>query len=156
MRGKKIDSDFFKSFISECVEKNKSSNEDILLEAKNKIKFIDEKIQEAEQLKSIRSKLINIVSTFEKKDITNKIIESKTLSFFEIKNINICSIICDILKTNAIDINVLIENIKEKINIYDINFTIKQLIEHKIISKVGNCILKGDSFNEYVNFLLRA
>ena len=62
MRGKTVDVDFMAKFIQECCESNKTSSQDIALEAKSQINEIDIQIKNIENLKSKRSKLINVVN----------------------------------------------------------------------------------------------
>ena len=143
MRGRKIDTEFLSSFISECIKNNKASSEEILKEAKDKINLIDNKIKEAENLKSIRSKLLDVIITFEKPVKKDEI---KTLSFLKIQNTDICKFICDNISKPS--------TIKSFYNkgylVTDIIFCIKQLLEHKIISKSGDYLLKGENFQEYL------
>jgi hypothetical protein len=72
MKGKKVDTEFLSYFISECIKKNKVITEDIIQEAKEEITNIDSKIKEVEKLKILRSKLIDVIHTFEKPAKSNK------------------------------------------------------------------------------------
>jgi hypothetical protein len=149
MRGKKIDVDFLSHFISKCAGQNKSSQEEIVKIAKEEINDIDLKIKEVEKLKVIRSKLLDVVSAFDKTIISNKN-DAKALSFFKIQNPKICKFICD----NVISQTTSIVSLKnEEFSSSDIIFCIKQLLEHKVISRVGEYIIKGDSFDEYSKFV---
>ena len=152
MRGRKVDSDFLSAFITECVTNNKFSTDDIIAEAKLRVSIIDEKIKEVEPFRLIRGKLLDVVMTFEKPDMSNKIAESKTLEFFKIQNANICKFICDNMKDSAIVMESLYN---QGHSIQDIIFCIKQLLEHKVISKAGNYLLRGELFHEYLKFVLR-
>lgn len=151
MRGKKVDNDFLSQFISDCAENNKCSSDEILFEAKQKIEFIDNKIKEVEKLKIIRSKLLDVVNIFNDKNNIKKE-NDENLYFFEFKNQHICKFICDSLKGS----NLIIDSIKS--NIYateDILFCIKQLLEHKIIYRSGNCLIKGSKFEVYYKTIIR-
>jgi len=153
MRGRKIDSDFLSQFISECVSKNISSTEDIVRCAKSQIDTIDSKIREAETLKRVRCNLIDVVSVFEKQDNSKKNAESKILSLFKIQNQHICKLICDNIKDSAISMDSLYN---KGYSVEDIIFCVKQLLEHKVVSKVGNYLLRGELFGEYVKFVLKS
>lgn len=152
MRGRKIDSDFLSQFISECVNNNKFSTDEILFEAKSKISDIDEKIKEVEKLRLLRGKLLDVVLTFEQPDKLNKTNDAKVLAFFKINNVHICKFICDNMRDNAITMESLYNR---GYSIEDVVYCIKQLLEHKIISKAGNYLLRGELFAEYLKFVLR-
>jgi hypothetical protein len=153
MRGRKVDTEFLTNFITACVEAGKFSSEDILKEAQNKIEKIDTQIKEVEKLKAIRSKLLDVVLTFDKtpKEIQSE--DSKILTFFKIQHPHICKFICDSVKDSAAKIESLYNNTHNKT---DILFCIKQLVEHKVISKVGEVLLRGELYSEYIKFVLRA
>lgn len=151
MRGKKIDTEFLSNFIIKCVSRNKPSQEQIVELAKSEIAEIDSQIKEVEKLRIIRSKLLDVVSTFEKTTVSHKE-EAKILSFFRIQNPKICKFICDILKDKTVKVDALQS---KEFQFTDIVFCIKQLIEHKVVSKVGDHLLKGDMFDEYAKFVLR-
>ena len=152
MRGRKVDTDFLSQFISECVNRDKISTVDILLEAKNQISSIDEKIKEVDKLRIKRGKLLDVVMTFEKPDKTNIINESKTLLFFKIQNTHICKFICDNMKNSATTLESLYCS---KYSVQDIIFCVKQLLEYKVISSAGNYLLRGELFYEYLKFVLQ-
>lgn len=152
MRGRKIDSEFLSGFITECVNNNKITTDEILCEAKSQIASIDKKIVEAEKLKLHRCKLLDVVITFEKPDYSDKINESKILLFFKIQNPHICKFICDNMKDSTISIESLYNHGH---SMHDIIFCIKQLIEYKVISKAGNYLLRGELFHEYLRFVLK-
>lgn len=65
MRGKSIDVDFISEFVEECVQNGKASPKDIASEAKIKINNIDDQIRQIETLKSRRSKLVDVVNSFD-------------------------------------------------------------------------------------------
>jgi hypothetical protein len=151
MRGKKIDSEFLSNFITDCIGNGKSTTDDILLEARNQIAEIDEKIIEVERLKIIRSKLLDVVIAFGGNN-KQKSEDYKLLNLFNISNIHICKFICDNLKDSAVQIEALYNH---GYSIEDIIFCIKQLIEHKVVSRAGNFLLRGESFNMYTKHVLR-
>ena len=37
---------------------------------------------------------------------------------------------------------------------YDINYCVKQLLEYKVISRVGDLFSRGDMFDKYLDFIL--
>jgi len=152
MRGRKVDTEFLTSFITSCVESGKSSSEDILKEAQDKIANIDVQIKEVEKLKAIRTKLLDVVLTFDKATKEIKTEDCKILTFFEIQNPHICKYICDKVKNSPITINSLSNNAYD---ITDILFCVKQLIEHGVISRIRDALLRGELFNEYLKFVLR-
>lgn len=152
MKGKKIDSEFVTTFIENCVNNNIFSTDQILQSAKSQINDIDAKIKEVESLKKTRSKLLDVVLTFEQKESTQpRIQDSKILKLFNIKDKNISKIICDKLKLGPFEISTL-TSINYPIN--DVNFCIKQLLEYKIISKLGKHILCGSMYQDYINSVL--
>lgn len=144
MKGKKKDHEFLSQFIEECISLNKNSSKDILDEAKLRIKNIDNRIIETEKLKLQRSKLFDVIDTFE---ITTKKTsdEAEMLPFFKIKNIATCKNICDKLKIAPLTLNKLD---------HDMIFCLKQLLELEVIKKDNNLFVKGAKFNEYVKFVL--
>jgi|ERR1035437_3195112 hypothetical protein len=145
MRGRKVDSEFLSNFISECISCDKNSTEEILLEAKLRLSKIDSKIKEVELLKTIRPKLLDVISTFDN-SIKSKKDEINALSFFDIKNVGICKAICLLIDNGPTDIN-SIKHYKP-----DLMFAIKQLIGYNIISRVKNNITKGKEYNSYIEF----
>lgn len=150
MRGKKIDSDFLSAFIAKCVSQNKTAQEDIVMLAKKEIATIDLQIIEAEKLKVIRSKLLDVVNTFDKPQMPHKE-EAKILSFFRIQNPKICKFICDLLKKETIRVDQLYSS---EFSSADILFCVKQLQDHKIISRMGDFLIRGDKFDKYSKFVL--
>lgn len=151
MRGKKKDSEFLSNFITECIGNHKNSPEEIVAEAKVRISNIDSKIKEVENLKAVRSKLLDVIGTFEQPSKAASTREIKALSFFKIQYPAICKQICDTLKT----CNVHITWLYEKFTPQDVIFCIKQLIEMKIISKTGDCLFRGEMFEDYLKFVLQ-
>ena len=108
------------------------------------IQSIDDQIKKIEELKIKRSKLLDVVSTFDtlKKDKTE---EAKLLSFFKMEYPALCKSICQQVKNGSIVI--------EPHN-YDYNYAIKQLLEYKILFKINNKLIRGDKFDDYMKFVL--
>ena len=150
MRGKKIDTEFLSAFIQECVTSGADSPEAIADRAKLAILKIDKEIMEVEKKKIKRSKLLDVISSFEKPDNSAKKEDAKTLIFYKISSPHICKKICDSLKEGFLpEISV------SDINSLDTAFCIKQMIEYKILSKIGKHLIKGDMFDSYLKFILR-
>jgi hypothetical protein len=150
MRGKKADPEFLSSFITKCIGLNKTSQEEIVQTAKQKISVIDQKIIEVEKMKLLRSKLLDVVSVFETTTTSHKE-EAKILSFFRIQHPKICKYICGFLKKETVKVDGLCATEFSK---SDILFCIKQLQEHKVIAKVGEHLIRGDKFDDYIKFVL--
>lgn len=151
MRGKKVDSDFLSDFISSCVKRGMETPLEIAAHARSLIQDIDEEIKRVEKRKITRSKLLDVVSTFDKPIKTSNVEEVRALSFFKIQNSVVCKRICDILKKGPATIDVLTNGS----SVEDTMFCIKQLIEHKVIHKSSNFFLRGDMFDDYLKFVLR-
>lgn len=152
MKGKKSDSEFVSNFITNCISEGINSSDDILKTAITKINQIDNKIKEVEKLKVIRSKLLDVVSTFDKPQKNIKKEEVKILSLFKIQNNHICQLICDSVKIKAFKLE---DICNEKYPLQDIIFCIKQLLEVKVIAKTGDYFVCGEMYNEYVKYVLR-
>lgn len=151
MRGKKVDTDFLSQFISQCVLKNIVNQDEIVKQARSEIFEIDEQIKKVEKLKVVRSKLLDVISTFDKTSPSHKE-EIKILSFFQMQKQDVCQSICHQLKDENMKVEALYFGFYP---VADIIFCVKQLIEHKIISKAGDVLIKGSAFDEYVKFVLR-
>lgn len=151
MRGRKTDSEFISEFITVCVQSGIDTPEDIITHAKFLVSEIDEEIMRIEKRKITRSKLLDVISTFDRSNKTRKPEEIRVLSFFKIQHPQICKFICDSMKNNVITV----EHLGDKYPFSDLIFCIKQLIEHKVISKSGSHLLRGEAFDEYLKFVLR-
>jgi flagellar motor switch protein FliG len=79
MRGKSVDVDFISEFVGECVQQGKASPKDIASEARIKISNIDDQIRQIESLKGQRSKLIDVVNSFDSNEET-EVAESGTFA----------------------------------------------------------------------------
>jgi hypothetical protein len=151
MRGKKVDSEFVSDFISHCVGIGVDTTEGIIQQAQNNIREIDEEIKKVEKQKVVRSKLLDVISTFDRPNKTNKSEEIRALSFFKIQHPQICQNICRILKSGP----TTIEGLGSHYPTPDVLFCVKQLLEHKVISKSGAHLLRGEAFDEYLKFALQ-
>jgi len=151
MRGRKTDSEFISEFIAGCVQAGHDTPEAIVQRANQGISSIDDEIKRVEKLKMTRSKLLDVIATFERQAKQSKSEEARILSFFKIQQPQICKFICDRVKSGVI----AIEDLGNKYPTQDIMFCIKQLIEHKIVAKTGSHLLRGDLFEDYLKFVLR-
>jgi hypothetical protein len=151
MRGRKIDSQFLTNFISCCVVNGQVTPDEMADVAQKEIDFIDFEIKKVENLKLRRSKLLDVIATF-KEPVKNNKEEARILSFFQIQDPHICKFICDMIKDKPFNRNKLGSY---PFSDHDINFCIKQLLEHRVIAKVGETILRGEEFDEYLKFVLQ-
>lgn len=152
MKGKKSDTQFISDFITRSVVSGFDSPDKIIEYAKILINNIDKEIKEIDQKKLTRSKLLDVIASFEKPVKPTKVIEAKILSFFQIQKPKICKYICNILKDNVVSTEDIMSKSFPK---EDIIFCIKQLLEQKIIAKIDNQLLRGAAFEDYCKFVLR-
>lgn len=152
MRGKKIDKDFVTSFIIDCAAKNKTTDAEIISEAKLKISEIDNQIKQVEDLKKIRSKLLDVVISLGKNDKKNLDKEIKVLSLYDINHIQIAKYICDLIKNHE---KINIKNIyKNDFNQTEFAWCIKQLLTHKVIYRLHDFLFKGQQFDLYMKSIM--
>lgn len=151
MKGKKIDTEFLSSFIENCINKNIVTTDDILAEAKLQIANIDKKIIEAEKLKITRSKILDVISTFDTEKNVNKTNDAKILPLFKIPNPNICKHICDKIKNGPLKITAMLS---DKHSNQDMMFSIKQLLEAKVIVRTGDLLSRGEMYVNYMKLVL--
>lgn len=149
MKGKKIDSLFLSEFISKCIKNGFSCSEEILNEAKQEINSIDFKIKEVENLKKIRSKLLDVISTFDKSKKDNSS-EKKILDFLNISNSDICKVICDLLYISPVTMQSITKHPKYN---DEMIACIKKLQKNNIIIRIENSLMRGELFEQYYNFL---
>lgn len=150
MRGKKIDPEFVSQFIAQCVSQGLTTPEEMIKVAKSKLQIIDDKIKEVEQLKLNRSKLLDVIYTFDKPE--SKENEARLLPFFELAYPKLCKRLCDLLKEGPVLTSIILECDLDD-NVY---FCLKQLLEYKIASHYSNThIMRGEKFDDYIKFVLR-
>lgn len=152
MKGKKIDTQFVSTFISTCIQKGLDSQDQIVEHARQTIQSIEEEIKKVEQQKVVRSKLLDVVAMFDKPLKPDKSEEIKILSFFKIQNPHICKHICDRVKNRVVKTD---ELKTKQFVIEDIVFCIKQLLEHRVIVKIEDKIARGETYDDYMKFVLR-
>jgi hypothetical protein len=148
MRGKKSDPEFISNFIAKCTQKGILTPEEIVKAAKIEIQVIDDKIKEAEALKLRRSKLLDVVFAFDKNKTKEEVV--KFLPFFKIQYPQTCKFICDKLKNGPLPTPTTISGTSNP----EFVFTIKQLLEAKIAARIGELIVRGEKFNDYLKYVL--
>lgn len=144
MRGKKAYPEFVSAFISQCVGRGAVTPEEIVREAKAELQSIDDQIKAVEILKTKRSKLLDVIATFDQPEIKTE--EAKLLSFFNLQYPNVCRTICQMLKDKDHPLVFMDPS--------EVKVCSKQLLETKVIAKVGSQIIKGERFDEYMKFVL--
>jgi hypothetical protein len=150
MRGRKIDTEFLTQFITECVEINKQTPEEIVNEAKSRVLEIDEQIKKVEELKKYRSKLSDVLIYFSSKDNKNNEKDKYILKFSQFKYPDICRFICS--KKLPIDLKKLNT---EAYPMQDIFFSVKQLLENNILKKSDNYLVVDTLYDDYFSYLNR-
>lgn len=148
MKGKKVDSEFLEKFITECVKCGIDTPQEIAARARSIILDIDNEIKRLEQRKIIRSKLLDVINTFDKQNKQSKFEGAKILDLYKIQNPLICKFICDNLNKESID-----KLTKTNYPSDDVLFCIKQLIEHNIIVRSGSKLTPGTMYNEYMRLI---
>jgi len=151
MRGKKVDSQFLTDFISTCVMAGHATPDEISNAAQQEIDHINYEIRRIEELKIRRAKLLDVIAAFKGPTKTSKE-EARILCFFQIQNPHICKYICDFIKIQPFSRDKLVGH---SFSIHDLNFCIKQLLEHRVIVKVGEIFVRGECFDEYLKFVLQ-
>lgn len=152
MRGKKTDPVFIAEFISEAVQHGMVTTDEIVQDAKKKIDQIDQEIRAMEAKKILRSKLLDVIASFEK-TTTNKLEEAKILSFFKIQYPQTCKDICESLK--EVKSLPALSWASFSTDAAEHNYCIKQMIEAKVIARSGDLLIRGERFDEYMKFVLR-
>jgi len=150
MRGRKIDTTFLTDFISECVGIDKQTPGEIVKEAKFRISEIDEQIKKVEELKRYRSKLSDVLIYFSIDDTKNNSKDKLLLIFSQFQYQDICRFICT--KSLPIDLKKINTDVYSK---DDILFSVKQLLENKILKKTDNYLVADSVYNEYISYLNR-
>jgi hypothetical protein len=152
MRGKKIDTEFLSNFIQESVELGFESTEQIATRAKDIIRNIDDEIKRIELKKIKRSKLLGVIASFDEGTKPSKAVEAKVLPFYKLSCPNICKHLCnEIKKQGFLDADIIAAEWVVDLNI---PYSVKQMIEQKILSKVGKHIIPGSAFKDYTSYIL--
>lgn len=153
MRGKKSDQVFVAEFIQRCAVSGFETPDAIVGYAKVLIEKVDEEIREIENKKIFRSKLLDVILTFEKQTKSTSE-DAKFLSFFKLEYPRMCKFICDIVKKSPIEVGEKMQALGSGENDPTMRFSIKQLLECKVLSRVGNQVGRGERFDEYITFVL--
>ncbi len=135
MRGKKKDIDFISQFISNCANSGIFSSDDILNVAKQELNKLNTQIIEAENLKITRSKILDLIELFDKKENINNI--------HLLSKIDLCRFIVKSINLNYKELNY--KNYSQQ----EINFYIKQLIKNQVIIKSGSSFIPGKKYSEF-------
>jgi len=153
MKGKKTDPEFVASFIQESVLAGAQTPDEIVARAKKMIIDIDEEIKAIELNKKKRTKLLDVIASFEivKKD---RVEEAKLLPFFKLNYHSTCKSICVLIRMQGKLPNCGhgILDAEELQNFY---FSVKQLCEAKIIENSEGYLTGGERFVEYMKFVLQ-
>lgn len=150
MRGKKSDSAFVAQFITESVQEGMETPDQIVQRAKDQIAQIDEEIRAIEAKKIVRSKLLDVILSFEKPS-KSKADEAKLLPFFSLEYPDVCKHLCEVIKKQPIYATNVYSGVVDPKSI----FAIKQLLERRIIAREGDKLVCGEKFDEYMRFVLR-
>ncbi len=149
MKGKKVDLDFVSSFIESCIAKNISKSEDIADLAISQISEIDEQLKQIENLKLKRSKLLDVVDVFSKKE-KHLVINKEILNLFKITDKNIANLICSVIRKSPLNI----ENLNTlKFKNEDILFTIKNLLQQEVVIDIDGAIHPGKMYDNYIKYV---
>jgi hypothetical protein len=151
MRGKKSDPEFVSKFILSCVEQGMETPEEIVAHAKTTIEQLDVEIKKVDEKRVFRSKLLDVVISFEKPS-KDKIEDAKLLEFFKLCDPERCLKICEIIKENEAFPITNMSFFGD--DTADYNFCIKQLLEANIIVREKDCLHCGERFSEYMKFVL--
>lgn len=145
MKGKKINIDFVSSFMSECVKNGKISPEEIKKEAEKQLIEIEEKIETAEKLKSLRSNLLDVVESFSSAKKKNLPKEAEILDLFSLDFPDVCQEIVEAVKNEPITASQFEDE--------NFIFSLKQLVEHRVLGKIDNLFVRGKRFDDFQKIL---
>lgn len=150
MKGKKIDFIFLNDFISQCLLENKSSMEEIINSAQLKINYIDDEIKKIEELKKLRSKLLDVILSLDKSEKIKQDY-SLILNLFKINNHNLCKkILSCIDKDFTLDKLKLLDS-----DTSEVLFCYKQLLENNVLSIYNEKIVPGKYYQDYKIIVLK-
>lgn len=150
MKGKKTDMEFVADFIQAAAQEGIESSHKIVSKAENLIAQIDQEIKAMEERKKLRSKLLDVVSVLQEKVEINNSEEIRLLSFYDFKYPPLCQEICQILKQQ----NVFNHQSSYKGYDTEIKFCVKQLTVAKILAYQNGQFIKGEKFEDYLQFTL--
>jgi len=153
MKGKKSDPEFISQFIQDCIDIGLRTPEGMVSHAKVLIEEIDDEIKSIVARKITRSKLLDVIESFEKpkKDKTE---EAKLLPFYDLKYQHICRDICWGLRYE-VDTLPFLNWSSFGGGAAEHNFSVKQLLEAKVLNRMGYLLLRGEKFDDYMKFVLQ-
>jgi hypothetical protein len=148
MKGKKSDPEFISQFIQESVREGLATSEQIVQRAKQMMNSIDEEIKSIGPKKIMRSKLLDVVDSFEK-ETKDKAEEAKLLAFYKLEYPDICKTICKIVRIQPLPLDQQMDP--------NSRFAIKQLLECQVLNRdtTKEELVQGARFGEYLKFILR-
>lgn len=154
MRGKKSDSAFVAQFIDESIQQGMETPAQIVQHVKEQIAQIDAEIKAVEAKKLVRSKLLDVILNFEKltKDRSE---DARLLPFFRLDYPRTCKFICERLKGHPLTIGEKNQLLGSGETDPQIKYSIKQMLECKIVARVNDTLVRSDRFDEYMKFVLR-
>lgn len=147
MRGKKINTEFVVNYIASMATKGHVSPEQIVAQANQDIKDIDEKIKEAELVKKFRSGLVDVVETLAP-TVEDNSEEVTILNFYKVKNFAMAISICDLIVSGVVNL----DTIKKSQKGDDVLFIMKELLEISVLKRNGKNIEKGKIFDEFLSY----
>lgn len=152
MRGKKSDPEFNSKFVSDSVREGYDTTDQIVQRAKQMMAAIDEEIKAIEAKKVLRSKLLGLVLSFEKEE-RDKTEEAKLLPFYKLEYVDVCKYLCTLIKIQPLPANPTMYG--STASDHKTVYAIKQLLEHKVIARENDKLVRGERFDEYLKFVLR-
>ncbi len=155
MRGKKTDPVFISQFIQESVQNGVETPDQIVQRAKRMIEQIDEEIKAVESKKIIRSKLLDVIASFEKQ-AKDKTEDAKLLPLFNVEYPDRCKEICELLLYygNSIPIDSWATHAEQVNGNATTKYCYKQLLERNVLARKKDVLVRGERFDEYVRHVM--
>jgi hypothetical protein len=154
MRGKKIDTAFVAEFVTSCVKEGNVSSDTICARANEKIIEIDKQIKEVEGLKKLRSKLCDVLISFDTTEkVKDKSADRDILNFHSIDNKNLSLDIIVAMEKNNREISYDFGALSEFDVLDTVIFCIKQMAKAKIVKILRDLLVPGDNYWDYKAFL---
>jgi hypothetical protein len=155
VKGKKKDSEFVSSFIQESVKDGTDTPSAIVARARQMIDCIDEEIRAIEGKKVLRSKLLDVVASFEEAT-KDKSEEAKLLPLFDMQYPERCKEICGLLRSFArpLPVDSCATYLEQSKGNNITKFCYKQLLERKVLNREGDNLVPGERFDEYMRLVL--
>jgi hypothetical protein len=151
-RGKLADNSFVSSFISTCVAKGKSSHTQVCEEASLKIKEIDQRLAEVQELKKERSNLTDVLNLFG--GLVQERQQNVVEKGYAIGNMDeefaqsLCRVVAD--NDDACSLEEMIEELGEE-NRVKVYHTIKVLGSMRVLDRdAEKKFIPGNNWSEFV------